>query len=68
MLCPYNTNVRIPHQLAIFTPAGCFHLKQFTRQMLAALWDEPEVHCHAVVTKHSGHTLTISVQCTVNRI
>ena len=67
MLCPYNTNVRIPHQLAI-KPAGCFHVRQFTRQMLAASWGEPEVHCHVVIKKQNALRLTASVECTVNRI
>ena len=59
MLCPYNTNVRIPHQIAIYT-CWLFPSKAIykTDMMLAASWDEPEVHCHAVVTKHSGHAYT----------
>ena len=38
-----------------------------TRQMLAALWGEPEVYRNAVV-KHNDCKLTSSVQQAVNRI
>ena len=38
-----------------------------TRQMLAALWGEPEVNHHVVVKKHNAYRLTVSVQRAVNR-
>ena len=40
----------------------------YTRQMLAALWGEPEVHRHVVVKKHNACRLAVSVQHAVNRI
>ena len=39
-----------------------------TRQMLAALWGEPEVYRHVVVKKHSAYRVTVSVQHAANRI
>ena len=38
-----------------------------TRQMLTALWGEPEVNHNVVVLKHNAYRLTVSVQCAVNR-
>ena len=35
--------------------------------MLVALWDEPEVYCHAVIKKHRSCRLTVSVERAVNR-
>ena len=36
--------------------------------MLAASWDEPEVHGHVTVKKHSAYRPTVSVQCAINRV
>ena len=42
-------------------------LHTYTRQILAALWGEPEVY-RLVVKKHSACRLTVSVQHAINRI